>query len=285
MGLRKIRIPSVDGLTAQLNQRVPFSAVQATKTDVENTNNESTVPSTKALNEFVSEINASISELQTGVDGIIDDTLDAANDKTWSIDKIRSFVASVDDTVVFGNISERDQFPNPYNTLIAYVLDTTGDSSLGTKEGQPAAYIYVDGNGWELLTPITQDIDLTPYVKKSDIVDNLTDGGTQVPLSAEQGKVLKGLVDQALNSTDAVMKVDSGLQITGDAFSTTYTPLGDIVGMEAEVEVSPGVYDVVDIAPSTDANATAKDFVILTDNSGEYDGKTCRVSYLKDVSE
>ena len=38
-------------------------------------------------------------------------------------------------------------------------------------------------------------------VKIVDIVDDLTTGGTTVPLSAEQGKVLKGLVDSSVNIT------------------------------------------------------------------------------------
>ena len=36
-------------------------------------------------------------------------------------------------------------------------------------------------------------------VKIVDIVDDLTTGGTMLPLSAEQGKVLKNLVDTTVN--------------------------------------------------------------------------------------
>lgn len=37
------------------------------------------------------------------------------------------------------------------------------------------------------------------YVKKTDVVDNLTSTSTNVPLSAKQGKILNDLIGQAIS--------------------------------------------------------------------------------------
>jgi orotate phosphoribosyltransferase-like protein len=281
MALRKRRIASIDGLSDLLNAKVATSAIMGTKADVEASNSTTTVVSSAAVNEIVTDINNSISNIQSGLDGIIDDAAGTGNTVTWSIDKIKEYVASVDDSIVVSDISERDNLSTVYDSLIAYVLDTTGDSSLGDNEGAPAAYIYVDGTGWALLQILSADIDLTPYVKTADIVDDLTTGGSTVPASAETVKTLKSELDNFSTSVATEIKVDSGLTISGDDFTTTYTPIGDIIGMTAEVETSSGVYDVVDIT----AGANAKEYSLVTSTSGEYDGKTCRVTYIKLSSE
>ncbi|MDG1810556.1 MAG: hypothetical protein P8H13_01300, partial [Polaribacter sp.] len=45
----------------------------------------------------------------------------------------------------------------------------------------------------------TNTTDIATKVNITDIVDDLITGGTTVPLSAEQGKVLKGLIDSSVN--------------------------------------------------------------------------------------
>ena len=279
MALRKRRVGSIDGLTTLLTGKLSAAAVMAAKVDVENSNSTTTVPSTAAINEIVGVLNTQISNINSSIGGLIDDTADTGNTVTWSVDKLKAYIASVDDSIVVSDLTERDNVPDPYDSLIAYVIDTTGDTSLGNNEGTSAAYIYVDGNGWTLLQVLAQNIDVTPFVKYADIVDNLVDGGAGVPLSAEQGKTLKELVDAAAQSTE--IYVDSGLTITGDEFVSTYTPVGAIVGATAEVEVSAGVWDVVDVV----SGATAKDWTLLPGTANEYDGKTCRITYLKSSAE
>ncbi len=285
MALRQRRIGSINGLSALLATKFNISDIMAAKTDVENSNSTSTVASSAAVNEIVTGINSQITSLQNGLNGIIDDSADTGNTVTWSVDKLKSYVASVDDSIVVSDISERDNYSNPYDSLIAYVLDTTGDSSLGDEEGTAAAYIYVDGTGWSLLQILKSDIDLTPYVKIADIVDDLTTGGSAVPASAETVKTLKTQLDGVSGAVATEIFVDSGLTITGDNFSTTKTPKGSIVGATAEVEVSSGVWDVVDVVPSTAQGATDKDFTLVPGTANEYDGKTCRVTYLMLASE
>ncbi len=279
MALRKRRVGSIDGLTNLLAGKINIAAIMAAKVDVENSNSVSTVASSAAVNEIVMGINTQITNINNSIGGLIDDAADTGNAVTWSVDKLKAYVASVDDSVVVSDITERDNLSEVYDTLIAYVIDTTGDTSLGDNEGAAAAYIYVDGNGWSLLQILATDIDVTPFVKYSDIVDDLTTGGTSVPLSAAQGIALKALIDAAAQSTE--IAVDNGLVITGDDFSSTYTPVGAVIGGTAEVEVSAGVWDVVDIV----AGVGAKAWTLLPATASEYDGKTCRISYLKSSTE
>jgi hypothetical protein len=225
------------------------------------------------------DIGDQLTTITQNIGNIIDDTADTGNAVTWSVDKLKAYVASVDDSIVVGSISERDNVSDTYDSLIAYVIDTTGDTTLGDDEGTSCAYIFVEGDGWKLLQVLAQNIDTTPFVKYTDIVDDLSTGGANKPLSAEQGKELKALVDAAGQSTE--MCVDSGLTITGDDFSSTYTPVGDIVGATAEVEVSAGVWDIVDVV----AGGSAKAWTLVPGTAGEYDGLTCRITYLKRTQE
>lgn len=279
MALRKRRMASVDGLIGALSGKFDVASIMGAKADVVNSNSALTVPSTAAINEIVAEFNTQITNISTSLSGIIDDTASTGNSATWSIDKIKAFIASVDDSVVVANLDDRNNIPNPHQSMIAYVIDTTGDTSLGDKEGQAAAYVYVDGKGWQLLQILTQDIDTTPFVKYTDIVNDLTTGGKAVPLSAEQGKELKALVDAAAHATE--IYVDNGLKISGNDFNSTYTPVGNVIGGVAEVETSDGVWDVVDVV----AGDSPKAWKLLPSTDKEYDGKTCRISYLKYSAE
>ena len=78
-----------------------------------------------------------------------------------------------------------------------YILPDTGQStgSLGdiyVYDKTHQKWIHVDG----------LKFDIGEYTKISDIVDNVTSTNTNKPLSANQGKVLKGLIDGALTPND-----------------------------------------------------------------------------------
>lgn len=279
--LRKIRTRSVDGLDSLLNARVPFTALMATKAAVEAANNTTTAASTAAVVEIMAGFDSAITTTQAMIGALIDDTADTGTSVTWSVDKIKSYIASVDDSVVVGTITDRDNIPKPYNSLIAYVIDTTGDTSLGTKEGTSAAYMYVEGSGWQLLQILATEIDQSTFVLKTDIVDDLTTGGTDKPLSAAQGVVLDGKISAISGAVDTAIQVDTGLTVTGDTFNTAFTPKGSIIDSVAHVLVSPGVWDVVEVTAGTGA----KEFNLIPEVANEYDGQTVRVSYLKLTSE
>lgn len=60
--------------------------------------------------------------------------------------------------------------------------------------------------------PSIKDLDtsLAAKIEKTSIVNDLTTGGTQVPLSAEQGKVLKQLTDAKIDTSSIVNDLTTG---------------------------------------------------------------------------
>jgi len=86
------------------------------------------------------------------------------------------------------------------STDIDVVRALVEDFLTGAADGMPIDRLI------ELVTAIgdnaaTIDTLLNDKISYSDIVDNLTAGGVGVPLAAEQGKVLKGLIDQLAADT------------------------------------------------------------------------------------
>ena len=81
------------------------------------------------------------------------------------------------------------------------------------------------------------------FVKKTEIVNDLTSGGTTVPLSAEQGKVLKGMVD-AINpggfSANAFYRGKNLGTITSSNIASFVTSHGLATG--AYTDIYPGDY-------------------------------------------
>ena len=73
----------------------------------------------------------------------------------------------------------------------------------------------VDGTG---KIDIIDNTESSNLLRNSDVVNDLTTGGTDVPLSAQQGVVLKGLVDNQQIEIDAI-EAGAGLNTDG-----TYTP-------------------------------------------------------------
>ena len=73
-------------------------------------------------------------------------------------------------------------------------------------------YMYYN-NQWERVD--APDFDIEDYVKISDIIDNVTSNAANKPLSANQGKVLKALID---NKVDKV----TGKGLSTNDFTNTY---------------------------------------------------------------
>lgn len=80
---------------------------------------------------------------------------------------------------------------------------TTAENGLMSKQDKA----IVDGisstyaTKAELTNVTNGGVNLVGYVKNSDVVNNLTSNGTDVPLSAKQGKELKALIDGKANQT------------------------------------------------------------------------------------
>lgn len=84
----------------------------------------------------------------------------------------------------------------------------------------------IAGGDYATKTELTQG--LSTKLSASDIINNLTSGGTSVPLSAEQGKVLKGLIDKLNGNSSEVGSVAYQIaQIVAGA-DTRYDTLKEI---------------------------------------------------------
>ena len=135
-------------------------------------------------------------------------------------------------------IVQQDEHGVPYspNPKMYIVVDDTkldeedgyqpfaSDVDWDTIENKPDNIVF---SGPALATENVPAIDA--YLHKSDVVDNFTDGGTDVPLSAECGKLL--------NSTLALLSEVSHLQIyrfwnstTSFTFDVGFTPTGSDTG-------------------------------------------------------
>ena len=82
----------------------------------------------------------------------------------------------------------------PYALYAKTSSDTEAVAANTAKVGYTDA--LVSANTSDIATNTTN---IATKVSITDIVDDLTTGGTTAPLSAEQGKVLKGLVDSSVN--------------------------------------------------------------------------------------
>ena len=93
----------------------------------------------------------------------------------------------------------------------------------------------------------------------TDVVDDLTTGGSTVPLSAEQGKILKGLIESYLASiTNAVSK--TGDQTIAGAKTFSETIVGNINGNATTV--TNGVYTTSSVTALTDVTSVGSGAII-----------------------
>jgi len=273
MGIRTLSRRGVFGLNIELGKKFDITNIKTTFADVQAANNASTVASTGALAEMHGSLTTIINNIQNGVNGIIDDSAVNGADVTWSVDKIMNFIASVDDSVVVGDLMERDSISDPHVSLVAFVMDTNGDTSLGENEGQPASYIMTD-SGWVLAALLRGEIDTSLFLKVSDIVNDTTTGGADKPASAETVKNLADAISALGSSSDKVIAVETSA-IAGDQVVLSVEAEGDIIGGSVEVLGDSG-YLIVDATLGADM----KTITLAVETPGEFDGVNGRVSFL-----
>jgi len=238
-------------------------------------NNTTTVPSTAAIVSLKESIESKITAAKQEAQNLIDDTVEGGSDKTWSVDKIKQFVASVDDTVVVGTIDDRNQLA-PHDSLVAFVLDTSDDDTL-TEEfrGKPYTYIYANGT-WNKLTPVGSEIDTELFVKYSDVVDDPSKGGDHAVLSAKAGQTIINQVNTTIENS-VVNLITDQVKIKDGKITLSAQPLGTINMNTVEVTTEDGI-DVIDAHVSGD-----KEVTIDVDNVDDYNGKVARVSYIAKI--
>jgi len=242
--------------------------------------------SNAASTKSVSELNGKLNVVDSRVSSLIDDTSTSGTDSTWSVDAIKKYISEVDDTYLAANLDERDddtvgqKIPKVTGTRV-FVVDASADSNVGSdKEGNPfgADYIYNEDSWLLIRARAYKQIDLTPFVKKEDVVDGLESTATQKPLSANSGRILAEQVKaaaaaQVIYTDDTTVKEDDD----GNArISFAYVSRGTVVnGMAYVLDPEKGLLPVF-----VETSGDGKYAIIIADEPDAYFDKDCRVSYL-----
>jgi hypothetical protein len=114
---------------------------------------------------------------------------------------------------------------------------------------------YLDENWGDYSTEAIQALALKSLYP-SDIINDVTTGGTDVPLSAEQGKTLKGLIDT--NTTNIGTKADKITSPTND----------NIVTMDATGNIKDSGYSIDTIPSSTVSEEKFNNLVTTLEQQG-----------------
>ena len=128
-------------------------------------------------------------------------------------------------------------------------------------------------------------------VNVSDIVDNLTSTDTNKPLSANQGKVLKGLIDNVdLSST--VVTVEKQ-QTAESGYASTYvvkqngTQVGAKINIEKDKMLRSVSVETVGATPTTEEStynmSTGDQYILMIVNTTDNDGTSRLVLPITDV--
>ena len=136
----------------------------------------------------------------------------------------------------------------------AKLTDLDNYYDKATSDGKYATITTVDGKVDK--TSILSTISNTPsddkllsekaindtLVKKTDIVDNLTSTNTDKPLSANQGKVLKGEVDKKANDNEVIKKTAITTTINSSSADTQVPSAKSVYNEMLKLGSNPNVY-------------------------------------------
>lgn len=148
------------------------------------------------------------------------------------------------------------------NNFYPYMVVTVGDEQAQymlinpTSKGTADGWKRVDAGG----------------AKQVEIVDNLTSGGSDKALSAEQGKVLKGLVDAKLDSltagdgieltgTDTAPIVSAKVDSTSESFLTVSSNGIKLAGVQTAIDTAKNA--AIDIANDKVASVSAANGITI----------------------
>ena len=278
MAIKRFSRRNIYGLEEVLSSKISIAAIRSTLDDVLNTNSKDTVVSTSAFVEFKNTLKKDVEKAKKVATGIIDDTNESGTDKTWSIDKIKQFIASVDDSVVVQTIQDRDNL-KAHNGLMAYVMDTSADNSLDKNfKGKPFVYIYSNGK-WEPISPLAKEVDTNLFVKSDEVVNSTDSVDTKKPLSAAMGnKIVHEVIPAAVRQAQQMIVVDRGV-IKNNKITVSKNIQGNIVGEMIEIPTDAGVV-VVDAVVSG-----PKEITVLPGKDEDYEGKIGVVTYLANLED
>lgn len=234
-----------------------------------------------ASTQAVSELNTK-TELNTQkIDSIVDDTASSSSSKVWSIDKIKAYIAEEDDTYFAATLQERDDdavgivIPKRQGIRV-FVADASADTNVGTDSNGVAfgAYYIYDGTNWTLVRSLQyRQVDVTPFVRYDDVVDNLESTDADKPLSANQGRELASLVQ--VGNASLTMAVDDVEVAEGGVINLTKVARGQATNGMGLILTDEGIVPVF-----VTMSADGKSATIIEDDVTLYVGNTARISYL-----
>jgi len=172
---------------------------------------------------------------------------------------IDGLASSKEDTIILDNEPTHNSI-NYINSGVIFAA--LAEKAEASETGQSIDEMYSDLDG-KITNLDTIKLDKTEaeslYIPKTDIVDNLTDGGTNVPLSAEQGRIIsariaavskiginRGAVVNAFTSGSNIYRATSGsIEEMGRGYSVHdilyYPGIIDIVIKVVEIDDMGGV--------------------------------------------
>ena len=268
---------TVKGLNPALINKVDKNQVAGTLEVALNDNTEGNPASTKAL----AELAANLSDTEQRANALIDDNVSSGDNKTWSIDQIKSYFAEQDDTYFVADLTERDndtvgiKVPKRQGIRV-FVVDASSDDKVGVdKVGNPfgADYIY-NNNSWLLIRSLEyRQVDITPFIRYSEVQNNLDSLETNKPLSAAMGKNLKGIIDNSIGGLKLVYD-DTAVGENG-IIELLQVAKGQAINGMAFVMLNDEIVPVF-VSIATDGKTAS----IISDDASIYVGSECRISYL-----
>jgi hypothetical protein len=140
-----------------------------------------------------------------------------------------AIVISNDGDITVASIVERNATINRFNGMTVTVTDATGDVELGSGTAQ-YEWVVV-GARWSLVW--ADALGIVTTLNTSDIIDNVITTDSALPLSANQGKLLKDQVDGKVDDGQVLTDVPAGALFTDTVYTHPANHAPSIITQDA----------------------------------------------------
>lgn len=205
---------------------------------------------------------------------LIDDNSSGSN-KTYSSDKINSLIQSAGGGDMMASMYDQTNIQgDAFNYNNFYNTPTVGDGTISVKIGAQTV------GSFSMNQTTSQDLDLSPIVV--NVLDNLTSTSTTDALSANQGKVLKDLIDGLQNTVSSGINLQGGYNANTQTSFPPNTTNGDAWYITNAGTIQGETFEIGDmiIANKDNASTTSTaDWIFIQANIGQATEST--VGYAK----
>ena len=205
---------------------------------------------------------------------IIDDNSSGAN-KTYSSNKINSLIQSAGGGDMMASMYDQTNIQgDAFNYNNFYNTPTVGNGTISVKIGAQTV------GSFSMNQTTSQDLDLSPIVV--NVIDNLTSTSATSALSANQGKVLKDLIDGLQNTVSSGINLQGGYNANTETSFPPNTTKGDAWYITNAGTIQGETFEIGDmiIANKDDASTTSTtDWIFIQANIGQATEST--VGYAK----